>query len=160
MSLTKLQPVSGQCTVKKVSDFPVPSRDVTNQTLRCRLGRVRLVTSPLGTGKSLTFSYSVLSNKSKDADACVIFKLGPQIKEAISNGCTNDLPSPCSIPSPLPFVLNIHKLAAQWNDVCEHWCVNCVCVAPISQVYNGRMEAIQWNGVYVHYVHKQYIHIK
>jgi hypothetical protein len=24
-----------QCTVKKVSDFPVPSRDATNQTLPC-----------------------------------------------------------------------------------------------------------------------------
>jgi hypothetical protein len=49
-------------TVKKVSDFPVPSRDVTNQTLSggeqfnySRPGRVWLVTSQLGTGKSLAF---------------------------------------------------------------------------------------------------------
>ncbi len=34
---------------KKVSDFPVPSRDVANQTLAGRLG----------TGKSLTFFYSI-----------------------------------------------------------------------------------------------------
>jgi hypothetical protein len=53
-------------TVKKVSDFPVPSRDVTNRTiprreyfnLYSRPGRVCLVTS-LGTEKSLTFFYSV-----------------------------------------------------------------------------------------------------
>jgi hypothetical protein len=42
---------------KKVRDFPVPSRDVTNQTLS---GREKLNYSPpwrvwLGTGKSLTF---------------------------------------------------------------------------------------------------------
>ncbi len=48
-----------------VNDFPVPSRDVTNQILpdreklNCsRPGRVWLVTSRLGTGKSLTFFYS------------------------------------------------------------------------------------------------------
>jgi hypothetical protein len=47
---------------KKVSDFPVPSRDVTNQTLPEREllnysppGRVWLVTFRLGTRKSLTF---------------------------------------------------------------------------------------------------------
>ncbi len=59
-------------TVKKVSDFPVPSRDVAKQTLPGReyciliipdqweFGRpVWLVTSRLGTGKSQTFFYSV-----------------------------------------------------------------------------------------------------
>ncbi len=53
-------------TVKKVSDIPVPSRDVTCQTLPgreysfyYRPGRVWLVTSRLGTGMSLTFFYSV-----------------------------------------------------------------------------------------------------
>jgi hypothetical protein len=53
------------CTVK-VSDFPVSSRDVTNQTLPgeekfnyFRPGRVWLATSRLGTGKWLTFFYSV-----------------------------------------------------------------------------------------------------
>jgi hypothetical protein len=47
---------------KKISDFPVPSRDVSNQTLPdrekliySRPVRVWLVTSWLGTGKSLTF---------------------------------------------------------------------------------------------------------
>jgi hypothetical protein len=52
-------------TVKKVTDFPVPSRDVTNQTLSGREKlkyfrpvRVWLVTSRLGTGKSPTFFYS------------------------------------------------------------------------------------------------------
>jgi hypothetical protein len=52
--------------VKKLNDFPVPSRDVTNQTLPCREkfnysrpGRVWLVTSRLGTGKSFTFFYIV-----------------------------------------------------------------------------------------------------
>jgi hypothetical protein len=54
-------------TVKKVSDFPIPSRDVTYQTLSggeyfnySRPRRVWLVTSRLGTGKTLTFFYSVL----------------------------------------------------------------------------------------------------
>jgi hypothetical protein len=53
-------------TVKKVIVFPVPSRDVTNQTLPGREllnfslpGRVRLVRSRLGTGKTITFFYSV-----------------------------------------------------------------------------------------------------
>ncbi len=55
-------------TVKKVSHFPVPSRDVTDQTLPgreklnySRPGRVWSVTSRLGTGKRLTLFYSVLS---------------------------------------------------------------------------------------------------
>jgi hypothetical protein len=52
----------GFYTVKKVNNFPVPSRDVTYQTLPGReylnLG-VWEVTSRLGTGKSLTFFYSV-----------------------------------------------------------------------------------------------------
>jgi hypothetical protein len=52
-------------TVKKVIAFPVPSRDVTN---KLSLGGNNfiipaqgewLVTSRLGTGKSITFSYSV-----------------------------------------------------------------------------------------------------
>ncbi len=50
---------------KKVGDFP-PRRDVTKQTLPgreqknlSRPGRVWLVTSRLGMGKSLTFFYSV-----------------------------------------------------------------------------------------------------
>jgi hypothetical protein len=49
-------------TVKKVTDFPVPSRDVTYQTL---LEGNNLIipaareTSRLGTGKSLTLFYSV-----------------------------------------------------------------------------------------------------
>ncbi len=49
-------------TVKIFNDFPVPSRDVTNQTLPgqeqlnySRPGRVWLVTSQLGTGKAVTF---------------------------------------------------------------------------------------------------------
>jgi hypothetical protein len=41
-------------TVKKVCGFPVPSRDVSNQTNYSRSGRVWLVSSPLGTGKSIT----------------------------------------------------------------------------------------------------------
>jgi hypothetical protein len=52
----------GKYTVKNVSHFPIPSRDVTNQTLPSRellnysrLGRVWLVTSRLVMGKSLTF---------------------------------------------------------------------------------------------------------
>ncbi len=47
-----------QYTVKKFSNFPVPSRDVTNQTLPegelfnfSRPGRIWLVTSRMGTGK-------------------------------------------------------------------------------------------------------------
>ncbi len=51
---------------KKVCGFPVPSRDVTNQTLPgqeyfnySRTERVWLVTSRLGTGKSINFFYSV-----------------------------------------------------------------------------------------------------
>jgi hypothetical protein len=60
--------VARQYTVKKVCGFPVPSRDVsvTNQTLPGREyfnytqpERVRLVTSRLGTGKSINFFYSV-----------------------------------------------------------------------------------------------------
>jgi hypothetical protein len=53
-------------TVKKVSGFLVPSWDVTDQTLPgqellnySRPGRVWYVTSQLGTGKPLTFFYSV-----------------------------------------------------------------------------------------------------
>ena len=52
----------GPYTVKKVIDFPVPSREVTNQTLPgrelfnySRPGRVWLVTSRLGTEKAITF---------------------------------------------------------------------------------------------------------
>jgi hypothetical protein len=52
-------------TVKKVIVFPVPRRDVTNQTLPgrekfnySRAGRVWLLTFRLGTGKSLTFFHS------------------------------------------------------------------------------------------------------
>jgi hypothetical protein len=51
---------------KNVSDIPIPSRDVTNQTLPgwenlsySRPGRVWFVTSRLGTGKLITFFYSV-----------------------------------------------------------------------------------------------------
>jgi hypothetical protein len=51
-----------QYTVKKVIVFPVPSRDVTNQTLPgrekfnySRPGRFWLVTSRQGTGKTITF---------------------------------------------------------------------------------------------------------
>ncbi len=44
------------CTVKQVSDFPVLSRDVTNQTLPGRL-----VTSRFETGKSGNLFYSVSS---------------------------------------------------------------------------------------------------
>ncbi len=51
---------------KKVIGFPVPSRDVTYQTLPgqellnySRPGRVGSVTSRLGTGKPLTLFYSV-----------------------------------------------------------------------------------------------------
>ncbi len=53
-------------TVKKVSRFPFPSRDITNQTLRAREylnnsrpGRVWFMTPRLGTGKRLTFFNSV-----------------------------------------------------------------------------------------------------
>jgi hypothetical protein len=56
------------CTVKKVSGFPFP-RDVTDQTLPGREklnyshpGRLRSMTSRLGTGKLLTFFYSVLTS--------------------------------------------------------------------------------------------------
>jgi hypothetical protein len=54
--------VSVKYTVKKVTYFPVPSRDVTNQTLPgrelfniSRPGRACLVTSRLGTGKLKSF---------------------------------------------------------------------------------------------------------
>ncbi len=54
-----------QYTVKKVFNFPVPSRDVTNQTLHgrekfSRPGRVWSVTSRLGEGKIVKLFYSVL----------------------------------------------------------------------------------------------------
>ncbi len=57
----------GNCTAKKkVSDFPVPSRDVTNQAIPgqekfnySRPGRVWLATSRLLTGTSLNLFYSV-----------------------------------------------------------------------------------------------------
>jgi hypothetical protein len=55
----------GMYTVKKVNGFPVPSRDVTNQSLPGRElfkysppGRGWLVTSLLKIGKTLTFFYS------------------------------------------------------------------------------------------------------
>ncbi len=53
-------------TVKKVIVFPVPSRDVINQTLPGRelliysSGRVWLVTSRLGTGKTITFYFIII----------------------------------------------------------------------------------------------------
>jgi hypothetical protein len=60
----------GPYTVKKFIDFPVPRRDVTDQTLPgreyfnySRPGRVWSVTSRLGTGKSVTFFYSVPSGR-------------------------------------------------------------------------------------------------
>ncbi len=63
---------SKRYTVKKVIDFAVPSRNVTNQTLPGRellnyslLRRVWLVKSRLGTEKSLIFFYSVLK-RNKD----------------------------------------------------------------------------------------------
>jgi hypothetical protein len=59
------------CTVKSVIDFPVPSRDVTNQFYQTLPGgeyfsyswpgRVWLVTSRLGTVKLLTFFYRVIA---------------------------------------------------------------------------------------------------
>ncbi len=39
---SKITPETGIYTVKKVSDFPVPSRDVTNQTLPGRPGKIVL----------------------------------------------------------------------------------------------------------------------
>jgi hypothetical protein len=55
------------CTLyEKFNEFPISSRDVTNQTLPGRkqfnysqAGRVWLVTSRMGTGKLLAFFYSV-----------------------------------------------------------------------------------------------------
>ncbi len=72
MSLTKLYSLLDgcvdSCTVKKVSHFPVPRRDVTDQTLSGREKfnyscprRVWSVTSWLGTGKRLSLIYSVYS---------------------------------------------------------------------------------------------------
>ena len=54
---------------KKISDFPVSSRDFTNQTTLPGHGRVCLVTSRLGTGKSLTFFYSVYSDFRRESCA-------------------------------------------------------------------------------------------
>jgi hypothetical protein len=68
----RLGPVSDpqHCTVKKVIDFPVPGRDVTDQTLQVREklnysrpGRVWSVSSRLETGKPMTFFYSVKASK-------------------------------------------------------------------------------------------------
>ncbi len=60
---------------KKVIVFPVPSGDVTNQSLPgqdllnySRPGRVWSVTSRLGTGKTIIIFYSVLRLKKKDFD--------------------------------------------------------------------------------------------
>jgi hypothetical protein len=57
----------GCYTVKKVNNFPVPSRDVTDKTLPgrkllnySRPGRVWSVTSRLGTGKWQASFYSVM----------------------------------------------------------------------------------------------------
>jgi hypothetical protein len=56
----------GEYTVKKVNEFPVTSRDVTNQTLSGREqlnyswpGRVWLVTYRLGTGKPANLFFTV-----------------------------------------------------------------------------------------------------
>jgi hypothetical protein len=71
--------VARQFTVKKVCGFPVPSRDVTNQTLPgweyfnyTRPERVRLVTSRLGTGKSINFFYSVYTPQSTVYDRTML----------------------------------------------------------------------------------------
>ncbi len=54
--------VGGACkksyTVKKITDFPVPSRDVTNLLFLARKSLV-IVTYRLGTGKSVTFFMSL-----------------------------------------------------------------------------------------------------
>jgi hypothetical protein len=70
----KLEFVKPGYTVKKVIVFPVPSGDVINQTLHgrellnySRPGRVWLVTSRLGTGKTITFYYSVLTETKGEA---------------------------------------------------------------------------------------------
>jgi hypothetical protein len=65
-------------SVKKVTEFPVPSRDVTNQTLQAcgeylnysRPVRVWLVISRLGTGNSLTFFYSVSVGVELETTVC------------------------------------------------------------------------------------------
>ncbi len=65
-----IQRASRARTVKKVCNFPVPSRDVTKQTLSSHYslpGRVWLVTSRLGTGKLLTFFYTA------DSAICIEF---------------------------------------------------------------------------------------
>jgi hypothetical protein len=56
--------------LKKVIVFPVPSRDVINQTLPgqellnySRPGRVWIVTSRLGTGKTINFFLQCMRNK-------------------------------------------------------------------------------------------------
>ncbi len=68
---------------KKVIDFPVLSRDVTNQTLPgqekfnySRPGRVWLVTSRLGTGKSIIF-FTVWALVTDVATCGVAFPLFP-----------------------------------------------------------------------------------
>jgi hypothetical protein len=56
--LVRSQRIGERYTVKKVSGFPVPSRDVTKQNPQFNYscpGRVWLMTSRLGTGKPLTF---------------------------------------------------------------------------------------------------------
>jgi hypothetical protein len=85
-------------TVKKVIDIPVSSRDVTNQTLSgreylnyCRQGRVWLVTSRLGTGKSGTFFTVLLLNISRFAShATNICKAVLVFKGNICNADTED----------------------------------------------------------------------
>jgi hypothetical protein len=73
-------------TVKKVNDFPVPSRDVTEQTLPgrnfyySRAGRVWLVTSRLGTGISLTFFYSVPPPAAGLTGLCMKSRHGRSVK--------------------------------------------------------------------------------
>jgi hypothetical protein len=62
--IIKTQPISGHCTVKKVSDFSSPAGMSLTKLSVAGWGEFG---SPLGTVKLLIFFYSVLSNKSKDA---------------------------------------------------------------------------------------------
>ncbi len=93
MDLPCLDTFAHRYTVRKLIDFPVPSRDVTDQTLPgrekfnySRPGRVWSVTPRLGTGKSITF-FTVY-----EAERAQLFSAGKCFKERyqLSN---NALPS-------------------------------------------------------------------
>jgi hypothetical protein len=148
-------PDGGLYTVKKIVDFPVPRRDVTNQTLpgwelfnHYQPGRVWLLTSRLGTGKSTNFFYSVyrttgLRGPSSNLRAhalvrflglCVILECNEWVRifqkykmDDISKGVANTLqPAKKIYKKYLPYLMR-RVQAWKWQTITKPFCMRIKC---------------------------------